>query len=104
MDKSQDWHLIKFAENATHTLLEFYRHYNSCDPKNDLELFEDEIHVSNIIFSYSFVDPPSIENIVKPEFEKVSHLNFFVSDKEFEPREDDIEEIDCWLNVIEKKF
>ena len=100
MDESKDWNLIKFAENGTHTLIEFWRHFLTCDAENDLEIFDDEFQVSNIIFSYSFIDPQNIGIIGPPEFEKIIHLNLFNSDEEFEIRENDTEEINYWLNVI----
>ena len=99
MDKSQDWYLIEYGVNATHTALVFTRKLLSCDSENDLELFDNEFEVSNIVFSYAFSNPPSIEFIGEPATEKVIHLNFFNPVEEFKPREDDIQEINYWLNV-----
>ena len=80
-------------------MLHFKRDYVTCDPSNDLEIFNNEYEMSNIVFAYSLLDPHNVETIGDPTVVDVFHYNLFISDKEFEPKEKDIEEVNYWLNV-----
>ena len=87
------------TENATHTVLVFQRSYVTCDVSNDLEIFENEYEMSNIVFSYSLLDPQSVQTLGEPAFEDVIHLNLFTSEDEFEPKEENITTMSIWMNV-----
>ena len=98
LDKSQDWKLIAGAENTSHTILEFSRQFVTCDTDNDLEIFDNEYEMSNIVFAVGSMDPESTESIGEPLYERVIHLSLFSS--ETEPKEKDIQEYDLWtMNV-----
>lgn len=100
LDTSQDWHLILAEENTTHTVLDFFRKYTTCDSNNDLEIFENEWEHSNIIISYGFIDPEGVETIGEPEVENVFYQSLFRNDEIYEPKEKDVEVFDYWFNVM----
>jgi len=51
-DAKQDWHLISFNENLTHTVLQFYRSFDTCD-NDDNRISEDSTY---FIWSYGETD------------------------------------------------
>ena len=56
--------------------------------------------MSNIVFTYSFMEPESIETIDDSHaFEGVLHLNLFISENHFEPKVKDIEELSFHFTV-----
>ena len=104
LDMSQDWTLLSASENATHTVLEFNRHYVTCDETNDVTIFENNIDFSNIIFGLSFLDNNNIETIDQNIYQtniikQVIYMNLFETPHIFNPKETDIEIIDNWFNV-----
>ncbi|XP_067141854.1 DBH-like monooxygenase protein 1 homolog [Centruroides vittatus] len=60
IDKKQDWNLLRFYENGTHTMLRFRRKLDTCDDK-DLPIPE---QTARIIYAYHEQDPDSVDEIM----------------------------------------
>ena len=88
-------------ENATHTVLEFWRPYATCDLDNDLEIYDNEWEMANIVFAYSFLDPAEerFEDISEAAYRGATHIYFFDYAENSEHKENNIEIIQPGINV-----
>ena len=100
LDKSQDWRLIDGRENTTHTVLQFSRKYFTCDTNNDLEIYENEYELSNIVWEYSSHDPDHFSDFGGTSIKGVIHQNLFTSVENSEPKETDLDMNNYWMNVM----
>ena len=77
--------------------MQFYLKYRSCDTSEDLEIYENEIEQSNIVWAYNHADPISVKSIRKHDMSGVFYINLF----ERKPilKETDIEIIDYQMKV-----
>ncbi|KAG8191052.1 hypothetical protein JTE90_029492 [Oedothorax gibbosus] len=53
LDEQQDWHLLNGFENATHTVIQFNRKFDTCD-EQDLAITND---TARVIYAYHASDP-----------------------------------------------
>ncbi|XP_076278554.1 DBH like monooxygenase olf413 [Lasioglossum baleicum] len=60
MDSSQDYTLLLGYENKTHTVLRFYRRYNTCDPR-DFKITNDTMQV---VWQYHKEEPASAAGVL----------------------------------------
>ena len=64
IDDQQNYELIKWNENSTHTTIAFSRVWDTCDDENDFLLSADTVRV---IWAYNSQDPADINSPIKHE-------------------------------------
>ncbi len=97
IDKSQDWKLLKSAQNETHTILQFSRPYKTCDNSYDLEITNDTIR---LIYAFGYNDPKSINDIHKHNQRGTKSELLINHEKIEDPKEDDLQYYDFTVKNV----